>query len=371
MQMKIILAAILCFAFRQSFSQSYYMLVGTYNSPDSTGIHVYKFNSQTGVVEKVSQAKTSNPSYLTVSPDKKYVYAVNEEGPATGGKVVSFSFDKKMGTISTLSHQSSEGVHPCYITIDKKGERVIVGNYTSGNLAVLPVKKGILGKAIQTIQHEGSGPDTARQKSPHVHGIFFDKDKYRLFVTDLGNDKIMTYFRSPKTGMFFPTKMKYVALPPGSGPRHLDFSPDGKYVYLLNELISSVTVLRNDGNADLVSLQNLTTLPLTFKGKSTAADIHVSPDGKFLYASNRGISNSIAIFSIDQKTGMITLVGHQYTEGETPRNFNFDPTGKFLLVANQNSNSIVVFKRDVSTGLLIDTGNRINVGKPVCIKWID
>jgi 6-phosphogluconolactonase len=227
-----------------------------------------------------------------------------------------------------------------------------------------------LGKAIQTIQQQGSGPDTSRQKSPHVHGIFIKPESRYVYATDLGSDKVMLYYQNKRTGKLSACKTKYFAPSPGSGPRHLDFHPNGKFVYLINELINSVSVLEDFGG-ELKEIQSLSALPLTFKGKSTAADIHVSPDGKFLYSSNRGTSNSIAIFSIDGNTGMISLAGHQYTGGETPRNFNFDPSGNFLLVANQNSDNIVVFKRDKTTGLLTDTGNRISVGKPVCIKWIE
>ena len=354
-------------------AQSYYLLVGTYDSPKSEGIYVYKFSSGDGSAEEINHIKTPNPSFLTVSSNEKYVFAVNENADSTGkgGKVSSFIFNKKTGLLTYINSQSSEGNHPCYITKDKSNKWIYAGNYSSGNLSVLPVaKSGKLGKVIQVIQHEGSGPDSTRQKSPHVHGIFPKKNSNYFYVTDLGTDKIMTYHQNNKNGKLFPSKLKYTSVSAGSGPRHLDFYPSGKYVYLLNELSGSISVFKDYGNADLQEIQSHSSLPFTYKGKAGSADIHVSPDGKFLYASNRAGSNSIAIFSIDAKTGMISLVGHEYSGGEAPRNFNFDPTGKFLLVANQNSDEIVVFSVDKKTGLLTDTQNRIKVGKPVCIKWI-
>jgi 6-phosphogluconolactonase len=371
--MKLIAACVLFLLCKNSFSQDYYMLVGTYNSPQSEGIYVYKFNSTDGSAVPVSNVKTSNPSFLAVSPKNKYVYAVYENAAdnGKGGSVSSFSFDKTTGILKPISVQSSEGDHPCYVTIDSKDKWVLAANYTSGSLSVLPVtKKGKLSKAIQVVQHSGSGPDTTRQKSPHVHGVFYKPNSQYVYVTDLGIDKVMIYTQHKRKGKLSPGKTSFAATDAGSGPRHLDFHPNGKYVYLLNELTGSISVLQDKGDEGLSEIQNHSALPLTYKGKASSADIHISPDGKFLYVSNRGTSNSIGIFSINAATGMITLVDHQYTEGETPRNFNFDPTGNFLLVANQNSNSIVVFKRDIATGLLTDTGKRITVGKPVCIKWI-
>jgi 6-phosphogluconolactonase len=347
------------------------MLVGTYNSPASEGIYVYKFNSDSGTTRPVSMIKTSNPSYLAVSPDNKYVYAVGEVAGPTGreGAVSSFAFNKSTGALTLLSTQSSGGNNPCYIATDKKGKWAMVGNYSSGNLSVLRVRKGKLLPALQVIQHEGSGPDTSRQESPHVHGVFPDKKNQYVYFTDLGIDKVMAYYQS-KAGRLTSSVSKTITMPPGSGPRHLDFHPGGKYMYVLNELSNSVSVLKDTGNSSFTEIQNLSALPPYFKGKSTAADIHVSPDGKFLYTSNRGTNNTIAVFSIDPQSGMINSVNYTYTEGETPRNFNFDPTGNYLIVGNQNSNTIVIFKRNKETGLLTDTGQRIPVGKPVCIKWM-
>lgn len=363
---------VLLFAFQFTLAQQHYMLVGTYDSPQSEGIYVYKFNSDSGTLQLLNKVKVSNPSYLAISPDKNYVYSVGEVNGPTGkeGRVHSFGFNKKTGVLSSINSQSSEGNHPCYIATDKKGKWAIAGNYSSGNLSVISINKGGLSTAQQVIQHQGNGPDTTRQKSPHVHGVFPDKYSQYVFCTDLGIDKVMVYYQSKKNGRLTLSKSRTINMPPGSGPRHLDFHPGGKYLYVLNELSNSISVLMDTGKRHFSQIQELSSLPLYFKGKSTAADIHVSLDGKFLYTSNRGTSNTVGVFSINQETGWITLVGHQYTGGETPRNFNFDPTGNYLIVANQNSNSIVVFRRNKESGVLAETGNKFIIGKPVCIKWI-
>lgn len=370
--MKQLLFAFLVLSALHSNAQQHYLFAGTYDSPKSEGVYVYIFNSNDGTAREVSHIKISNPSYLAVSANQQLVYAVNEDADSLGkgGKVTALRFDKKKGTLSLINQQSSLGNHPCYITIDQTGKWIIAGNYSSGNFSILPIRKnGGLDSARQLITHSGSGPDTTRQRAPHVHQTFLRKNNKDLYVNDLGTDKLTHYRFNGQTGKVSLPPMQEVSVDPGSGPRHLDVHPNGKFVYLLGELTGTIYVYQDQGNGNLKEIQNNSSLPLYYKGPAGSADIHVSPDGKFLYVSNRGNSNSIGIFSIDSKTGMITLVDHQYTQGETPRNFNFDPTGKYLLVANQNSDNIVIFKRDVNTGKLTDTGNRISVGKPVCLKW--
>ena len=360
------IAALLCYFF--SFSQTgfdYYLLIGTYTTGKSEGIYVYKFNSSSGEFSPVSKIWSGNPSFLAVSPDTRFVYSVNENQP---GGVSSFSFDKSTGNLKELNKQPSGGDHPCYITTDKTGKWVITGNYSGGNLSVLPVNKdGSLEKPIQTINHEGSSVNTARQEKPHVHATVFSPDGKYLFVPDLGIDKVMIYKFNSKKGKLIAHSTPFAATAPGSGPRHFDFHPSGKYAYLMEELTGSVSVFSHK-KGRLNSIQTISALPADFRGSIGSADIHVSPDGKYLYSSNRGESNSIALFSIAEKSGKLTAMGHRSTEGKTPRNFNFDPSGNFLLVANQNSDEIVIFRRN--SGLLEDTGKRIQVPKPVCIKWI-
>jgi len=352
-----------------------FLIIGTYTSGTSEGLYVYKFNTETGENNFISSVKTSNPSFLAVSPNQKYVYAVNENADSTRftvtGHVAAFSFDKATGKLNFINKQESGGKHPCYVSIDKTGKWVIVGNYSSGSLSVLPVKSnGSLDSAIQVIQHEGSSVNSERQEGPHVHAAVFNKNNKTLYVPDLGMDMVMLYNFESKTGKLKEFHTPSVATEPGAGPRHIDIHPNGKYAYLMEEMTGGVSVYKIESDGYLSLLQNVSGLPRDFTGDVGSADIHVSPDGKFLYCSNRGESNTLGIFSINQSNGQLLWIDHQSTLGKTPRNFNFDPTGNFLLVANQNSDEIVIFKRDKTTGLLTDTGKRINVSKPVCLKWI-
>lgn len=353
------------------YAQDHYLLVGTYDSPKSEGIYVYKFNSEHGTATEVSKIKTSSPSFLAIAPDKKYVYAVAETAPqdGKGGDIASFSFNNKNGTLTLINKQLSGGDHPCHVEVDKTGRWVFASNYTSGSLSILPISEnGILGTAT-TIQHSGSGKNQQRQKGPHVHGAIVSEDNRTVFVTDLGIDKVMIYSFNAANGKLIPSKQPFVKTEPGSGPRLFTFHPNKKLAYTIEEL-SGTVVLYKTKNGKLKVKQRISTMPIGDNQFAGSADIQVSPDGKFLYASNRGESNTIAIFKVNQKNGKLTLIGHQSTHGKTPRNFNFDPTGNFLLVGNQNTDEIVIFKRDAITGLLSDSGNRIQVGKPVCLKWI-
>ena len=366
-------ALLISLAFFPPVNKEHYLIVGTYDSPGSEGIYVYKFNSLDGSVKEISHIKTANPSYVTVSPGEKFVYAVHEIGrDGKGGEVAAFSFNKKDGTLTFINQLPTGGDHPCYVEIDKTGKWVIVANYSSGSFSVLPVNKdGSLGAPTTTIQHEGSGKIPGRQKGPHAHCAKLSPDNKWLFVADLGMDKIMIYAFDVITGKITPAKEPFAASEPGSGPRHFTFHPNNKYAYLVEEMAGTVVAYKYT-NGTLKKLQRLSSLPAGDTGLIGSADIHVSPDGKFLYASNRGkgSSNTIAIFKIDNATGTLKTVGHQFTMGNIPRNFNLDPTGDFLLVANQDSDEIVIFKRNQQSGLLTDTKKRIRVGKPVCLKWM-
>ena len=366
---KNILVAFLLLGSLFSLAQKNYLLVGTYTTGKSQGVYVYDFNSKTGEFDSVSMIKTSNPSYLAVSPDEKFVYAVNENtNNGNGGKVTAFAFNRSDGKLSLINQQPSGGDDPCYVSVDKTEKWIATANYTSGTLSVLPVNKnGGLDTAVVVIQHNGYSVNSDRQQGPHVHCAIFSKDNKYLFATDLGIDKVMIYAFDEKNGRL--TEQGSIMSKAGAGPRHLTFHPNNKYAYLIEELTGSISNYRYiAGRFEL--LQNISALPPDYMGSVGSADIHTSPDGKFLYASNRGESNTIAIFKINQKNGWLTLVGHQSTLGQTPRNFNFDPSGNFLLAANQNSDAIVIFKVDKKTGLLSETGKIIKVGNPVCIKWI-
>jgi len=371
--MKIVLSTILLFCgIMASAQKKQYMLVGTYTNGQSIGIYVYGFDSKTGTATAVDSIATSNPSYLAIAPNQKFVYAVNEDAEkGIGGKVTAFAFDSQTGHLTQLNQQRSMGNHPCYITVDKTGKWIIVGNYSSGTAAVLPIHKdGRLGEAVTTIQHEGHGVNKQRQESAHVHSTVLSPDNHYLFVADLGIDKVMIYAFNQNTGQLSPAKQPYVKLEDGSGPRHFIFHPNGKWAYLTQEMGGTVTAFTYK-NGSLKKLQTIHTVPKDFTKPFTGADIHISSDGKFLYASNRDEANTLAVFKVNAQTGKLSSIGYQPVMGLTPRNFNFGPSENFLLVANQNSNDIVVFRRNPQTGLLRETGKRVAVEKPVCIKWIE
>ncbi|MFT3679165.1 MAG: lactonase family protein [Ferruginibacter sp.] len=348
------------------------LLVGTYTGAGSKGIYIYNFDTKTAKSKLLSTTSISNPSFLAVSPDKKYVYAVTEDADSTnnGGGIAAYSFNKSTGKLSLLNSRHSGGNHPCYVACDHTGNWVFLGNYTSGNFSLFPINKdGSLGTLKNSVQHFGNGPNKERQEKPHVHGTFISNDNKLILVPDLGTDKVMLYHFDAATGVLTDAKTPFIQLPGGAGPRHLAFSASQKYIYVMEEMTAAVAVFSSaDGNYKLQ--QTISAVQENYKGELSGADIHVSPDGKFLYASCRGEANNIAIYSIDSKTGILTLAGHQSTLGSKPRNFNFDPSGNFLLVANQESNDIVIFRINHKTGLLTDTGKRINVPNPVCIKWI-
>lgn len=351
-------------------NQSYHLLVGTYTTGKSEGIYTYRFDSQTGKLTlEHTQSEVINPSYLTMSPDNRYVYAANElfEGM---GRVSAFQFDQKSGKLTFINQQSSEGAAPCYITTDKGQQHVIVGNY-GGGLSVLPVEKdGSLGAAIQIIHHEGSSINKSRQEGSHVHATVFSPDGNYLFVVDLGTDKVYAYsYNAQDEAPLKPASAPFTGIASGSGPRHITFSPSGKHAYVIQELTAEVTAYDyNDGK--LSHIQTISMTAPDFKGEVGAAAIHISPDGKFLYASNRLDANDIAIYKINAKKGTLKLVGRQSTLGKAPRDFVIDPTGQFLLAANQNSDKIVVFKRDKKTGELSPTGTEIEIGNPVYLKMV-
>ncbi len=372
---KFFLAMVLnCCCFLASSQSNTYLLIGTYTTGKSEGIYVYNFNTITGENILVSTAKTANPSYLAVSANNKMVYAVTENVDSSklglGGSVSAFSFNNKKGALTFINQQFSGGKHPCYVAVDQSGKWVFAANYISGSAALIAVNKdGSLGAIKQVLQDTGRGPNKERQEGPHVHSTMLSPNNDFLFAPDLGTDRVMVYHFDNNNGLLSPAKPAFAQSIPGSGPRHLDFHPTNRYAYLVEEMSGTVVAFAYK-TGKLKSIQRISALPENFNGKVGSADIHVSADGKFLYCSNRGTSNSITIFKIDNLTGKLTVVGEQSCMGKTPRNFNFDPSGNFLLVANMHSDEIVIFAIDKKTGLLTDTKKRINVPNPVCIKWI-
>jgi 6-phosphogluconolactonase len=354
-----------------SKAQNSYLLAGTYTNGKSEGIYVYDFDSNTGNSFLESKIKSVNPSFLAVSPNQHFVYAVNEEGNGKGGKISSYTFSKSTGILQFINQQPSGGDDPCYVEVDKTGKWVVLANYSGGSLSIFPVNSfGGLGDAATHLQHTGSSVNKERQEKAHVHSTFFSPDNKYLFVQDLGMDEITVYPFDEKKGILNLRKKKITRSTPGAGPRHIIFSNDNNFVYAIHELSGTVSAYKFK-NGRLKFIEEKSAAQPGFKGFMGSADIHISADGNFLYCSNRGDANSISIFRINKNNGKLTIAGYQSTLGLGPRNFNFAPSGNFLLVANQNSDDIVIFKVNKETGLLTDTGKRIDVGSPVCLKWID
>ncbi|MBS7253080.1 lactonase family protein [Flavobacterium branchiicola] len=339
------------------------LLVGTYtNTCQSNGIYVYEFDAATGDFKmKNSSENVISPSYLSVSGDNKFVYAVNENGPQS--TVSAFGYDSSSGKLTFLNKNDALGADPCHLINDDKN--VIVANYSGGNIVVYKKKAdGSISEVQQLIQHEGKGPNAARQEKAHVHMVVFSPDKKFVLSNDLGLDKVFIYKYNPNSKNEILTLKGSVDVKPGSGPRHLTFSKDGKFVYLVQELDASLTTFSYDKSGNLKVIAETSILPKDFKGATSAAAIKISPDGKFLYASDRGDVNSISVFKI-LKDGKVELVEQQSTLGKGPRDFVIDPTGNYLLVGHQYTNDIIIFKRDKTTGKITDSGKRIELCSPV------
>ena len=354
-------------------AQNFYLFAGTYTGSGSKGIYVYRFNAQTGKATWVSNTDSvSNPSYLIVSKNGNFVYAVNETSGINPGKVSAFSFNKNNGTLKLLNSEPTGGDDPCQLDISRNGRWLVVANYTGGNVSACPINKnGSLNPCTQIIQDSGSSVNKERQKKAYVHGAVFSPDEAYVFTPDLGTDKVMIYKFNPLSAQpLTPSSPAYAKTLPGDGPRHLTFHPGKKFAYLINELSGTVTAYSYD-KGKLTEVQHLITHPKEYTGTPGSAEIFTSPDGKFLYASNRGDENTITIFSINSSTGKLTLKGYQSTLGKTPRNFVIDPTGNYLLAANQETDNIVIFKRNRQTGLLKETKEQIHVSKPVCLQMIE
>jgi 6-phosphogluconolactonase len=376
------LTAGLSFAAPASQSGKYLFYVGTYTNDggkptQSKGIYAYRYDAATGEITSLGlAAETTNPSFVAVHPNGHFLYAVNEvgnyKGPNSGG-VSAFSIDRATGKLTFLNEVASRGADPCYITVDKTGKYVLVANYTGGSIAVFPIlADGKLGEASAFVQHTGHGPDPKRQEGPHAHSIDLSPDNRFAYVDDLGLDEVLVYKFDSNKGSLTPNDPPF-AKPQveASGPRHFALRPDGKFAYVVSEMKGTVTVFSNDAKTGtLHPLQTISTLPKDFKGDIEDAEIEIHPSGKFLYASNRGDGNSIAVFAIDPGKGTLTLVDIAPTQGKTPRNFKIDPTGKLLFAENSGSNDIVVFRIDEKTGKLTPTGKTLDVVSPVCLRFL-
>jgi 6-phosphogluconolactonase len=355
---------------KKALPKTYDLLIGTYTEPGkSKGIYVYRFYTETGKLAYLNEIDdVKNPSYLCVSDNHKFVYAVNEVGK--NGEVSAFKFEPNTGKLELINKQPTSGADPCYVSIDKEQKNIFVANYSSGSLSVLPVNKdGSLNAPSEVLQDEGSGPNKDRQAGPHVHTAYLSPDEKYLLYTDLGTDKLNIYrYHASATKPLVSATPAFTDVTPGFGPRHLDFSHDKKFVYLLSEMGSAVNVYSYD-NGKLKQKQSVTILKDGFSGQTGAAAIHISPDGKFLYTSNRLETNEIVVYAINQESGELTFVQRQPTFGKNPRDFAIEPNGNFLVVGNQGSDTVYVFRIDRNTGKLSQTYVRLDIGNPVCFKF--
>jgi 6-phosphogluconolactonase len=373
--MKILIISLLCVLLlgQRVEAKKHILYVGTYTKGITNGIFVYSFNDQSGrLVDLKKPAMSNNPSFLTIAPNKNFLYAVGElnnlDTISQSGGLSAFKIEPD-GKLTLINHVLTHGANPCHVCLSPDGKKLVASNYTGGNLSffnILP--DGSLSEMIQRIQHEGSGPFPERQTGPHAHSARFDATGKLLFAADLGIDELKIYDVTSGEKMVTPSAQPYIKLAPGSGPRHMDFSADGRFIYVINELSSTIAVMMKYGG-EWKQVQTIKTLPKDFKGESWCADIHLSADGRFVYGSNRG-HNSIAVFKREPNSGKLEMIETVPVEGNWPRNFAIDPSGKFLLVANQKSNDITVFKIDQIYGKLKFTGFKVPNESPVCLQFL-
>ncbi|MEW6158331.1 MAG: lactonase family protein [Verrucomicrobiota bacterium] len=363
----------------QALAASKEMLVyfGTYTGAKSKGIYFSRLDLNSGQLSAPDlAAEIVSPSFVAIHPNGRFLYTANEVAQwngQPGGIVSAFAIDRASGKLTLLNQQSSRGGGPCHLVVDKSGRAVLVANYGGGNVAALPIEKdGRLREASAFIQHTGSSVNPQRQKEPHAHSINVDPGNRFAVAADLGLDKLLVYRFDSAKGSLMANDPAFASVAPGSGPRHFAFHPKGRRAFVINEMLCTITAFDFDPRRGaLTELQTISTLPPEEKvqrGYSTA-EIQVHPSGRFVYGSNRG-HDSIVVCAIDQKTGQLTRVENEPTQGKTPRNFGIDPTGKFLLAANQNSDTVVVFRIDKNTGALESTGQSIPAPTPVCVKFL-
>ena len=359
----------------ETAARSSLAFVGTYTGAKSQGIYAFRFDPATGdVVPLGLAAATENPTFLALHPNGRFLYAVNETGNFQGkpaGSVTALAIDRATGRLRQLNQASTLGGGPCHLIVDRAGKFVIVANYSGGSVAVLPIRAdGTMGTASAFVQHHGSSVNRQRQEAPHAHGATLSPDERFLFVPDLGLDQLVTYRFNHADGTLAPGDPPFTALKPGSGPRHLVFHPDGHHAYVISELVSTVTEFTFDAaTGGLTEQAGSPLLPADFQGQSTAAELAVHPDGRFLYASNRG-HDSLAVFAI-ARSGALQLIERVPSGGRTPRHFALDPTGRWLWAASQDNSEIVVFRVDTNTGRLEPTGTKLAAGSPVCVCFLE
>lgn len=348
-------------------SDQYFAFVGTYTWDDSEGIYVFEVDGSTGEFTPISTAPAGeNPSFLAVHPSGDYLYSVNE---VDDGTVTAFRIDRGTGELHRLNRASTGDAGPCHCSIDATGTYVLVANYAGGSVSALPIREdGRIGDATQIVEHTGSSVHPERQTQAHAHSIVSGPENEFAYVPDLGTDRIVIYEFDPEDGPLRLIEDGPVRLHDGAGPRHFAFHPTASFAYVINELDSTLTAFRRDPDSGTLSeITTVSTLPAWFDGDNWTADLHVHPSGQWLFGSNRG-HDSIAIFAIDRTTGRPTLVGHESTRGETPRNFALDPTGERLFVENQDTNDVYAYRFEDGTLDLL--GHVADVPRPVCLRLI-
>ncbi len=343
------------------------IFIGTYTRTTSQGIYAVRLDAATGALSApVLAAATPNPSFLALSPGQEFLYAASE----SAAMAAAFATDLGAGTLRPLqAPQSSGGVAPCHLAVDPTGHALVVANYHTGIVAAIPLQPdGTLG-APHVIPHSGHSVDPVRQTSPHVHCVNLSPDGRFVLVCDLGLDRIFSYRLDAARALLAPAATPFAATAPGTGPRHLAFGAGGRHVYAITEMGNTVVACDYDpATGALTPRQSLPTLPPDFKGASSGAEIQVHPNGRFLYASNRG-HDSIAVFAIDGATGRLTPVEITPCGGKNPRSFSLSPDGAWLVCANQNSDSLTVLRVDAATGRLTPTGHTAHVPLPVCVLF--
>lgn len=356
----------------KTMGDSYVFLVGTYTESEEDGIHLAKFNPDEHAFETLAIATgIENPSFVISNEDQDLIFAVEETGGELGGKVTSFRLDKTNHSLEKINSVNTQGDHPCHLSLDPSEKFLVASNYSGGNVTVIPLDaEGTLSQEIQIVNHEGQSIHPGRQKSPHVHSAVFHPEEPKVFVGDLGTDKIHVYrFDKDSAQPLTPADEITFSVKPGSGPRHLVFNEKGDRIYLIHEITAEIGVYSYE-NETISHVETKSLVEEDYRGEVGAAEVRLSPDGKFLYASNRGEANSIVAFGVDQETGRLSLIQHQKSLGETPRNFAITPDGDYLISGNQQSNNIVAFKRNQQTGHLTPLDDILSVKKPVYIHFL-